>query len=59
VKPRKKRKSCQQYISERAAQNRDRAVEQTFSELERQALIDRLNTDAAQREAAERANHNN
>jgi hypothetical protein len=49
----KPRKSCQQHIAERAAANRDRQVEQLFSDLERQALRDRLNTDAAQRERNE------
>lgn len=45
-----KRLSCQQYMARRAAENRDRQVEQLFSDLERQVLRDRLNTDAAQRE---------
>jgi len=47
---RRKRKSCQQYMAERAAANRDRQIQEVFSELEREALIERLSKDAAQRE---------
>jgi hypothetical protein len=46
----RRRKSCQQYIEDKVAENRNRVVEQTFSELERQLYIDRLSKDAAQRE---------
>ena len=46
----KKRKSCGEYLADRAERNRDRNVEDMFSELERQVLIDRLSKDAAQRE---------
>ncbi len=38
----KRRKSCGQYIAERIAVSRDRHVEQTFSDLERQAIRERL-----------------
>lgn len=37
-----KRLSCQQYMARRAAENRDRQVEQLFSDLEREALRERL-----------------
>jgi hypothetical protein len=47
-KPR--RKSCQQYIAERAAANRDREIEQLFSQLEMDARRELLTgKDAAQR----------
>lgn len=54
----RKRKTCGQYIADRAAANRDKQVEQIFSDLERQALIDRLNTDAPTREKHEQENRN-
>ena len=50
---RKKRKhtlSCAQYMADRASANRDRAVEELFSDLEREALRERLSIDAAQRD---------
>jgi hypothetical protein len=48
-KPR--RKKCGDYIAERAAANRDRQVEQLFSQLEMDARRELLiGTDAAQKE---------
>jgi hypothetical protein len=45
-----KKITCGQYMAARAAENRDRQVEQLFNDTERQALRDRLSIDAAQRE---------
>lgn len=50
----KPRKSCGDYIREKAMQNRDRQVEELFNEFERAALLERLNKDAAQREREQR-----
>jgi hypothetical protein len=48
-KPR--RKTCGEYIAERASANRDRQVEELFSQLEMDARREQLTgTDAAQRE---------
>ena len=38
----KRRKTCGQYIAEKVAVSRDRKVEQTFSDLERRAIRERL-----------------
>ena len=38
----KRRKTCGQYIAEKTTANRDRQVDQTFSDLERQAIRERL-----------------
>ena len=46
----KRRKTCGEYIADKVAAARDKHVEETFSELERQVVIDRLSKDAAQRE---------
>jgi hypothetical protein len=47
----RKRKSCGDYIRERIMRNRDRAVEEFFSQLEKDARREQLiGTDAAQRE---------
>jgi hypothetical protein len=46
----RKRKSCGVYIAERAAANRDREVEQLFSQIEMDALRGRLQQDAPTRE---------
>ena len=47
-KPR--RKTCAQYIAERASANRDRQVEQLFSQMEADAIRERLSKDAPTRE---------
>lgn len=51
MQSKRKRKSCGVYIAERSAANRDRQVEQLFSQMERDARREQLiGTDAAQRE---------
>jgi hypothetical protein len=46
-----RRKTCGEYIAERAAANRDREVKQLFSQIEMDARREQLiGTDAAERE---------